>query len=48
MDNPRIAPFGAVRKPGGVPPMDDKKKLTIDLTVVYLLNLALILLAQLG
>jgi len=28
--------------------MEDKKKLTIDLTVVYLFNLAIILLTQLG
>jgi len=31
-----------------MPPMEDKKKLTVDLTVVYLLNFALILLARLG
>ena len=32
---------------GGALPMENKKKLTIDLTVVYLLNLAIILLARL-
>jgi hypothetical protein len=31
-----------------VPPMEEKRKLTIDLAVVYLLNLAIILLTRLG
>jgi len=29
-------------------PMENKKRLTLDLTVVYLLNLAIILLTRMG
>jgi len=35
-------------KTGGVLPMECKKKLSIELTVVYLLNLFIVLLAQMG